>query len=117
MLKGLSVEEILGQIEIERASPCAPTTLLPLVEELTRRSVYPSESTLTALYPKRPADVLKMIDYWGARWHLWAGQQACPHCATDLRDLQCGPPFKREIALTHHDRVTAWLCPDCSHRW
>lgn len=58
-----------------------------------------------------------MVEAWGAFWHRYEGVLICENCGADLRDLDKGPPFKREIALTRGDRCVAYRCPDCQHAW
>lgn len=38
----------------------------------------------------------------------------CPHCQADLRNLEAGPPFKREIRVKIRCKSVDYLqCPDC----
>ena len=79
-----------------------------MVDELIARGVYPKETV-----EGNPNTVYSMVDGWGAHWHVWRGPFECPHCKADLRDQRTGPPFKREIGMVAHDRVTHYVCPDC----
>ena len=55
----------------------------------------------------------KMWEGYGERWNEYDGPLSCPHCNTDLRNMESGPPFKREIGIIANDRVKNWRCPDC----
>lgn len=83
-----------------------------IVDLLIARGVYPTEPV-----PGNPTrDVFRMVDGYGARWHEWQEPLECPHCASDLRDIQAGPPFKREIGISVNDRCAYYKCPDCGKR-
>lgn len=105
----LTTDALLGQIETQRRiflPPSENRALDSLVHELVHRGVYPQKS-------KTGMTALRMVECYGARWHLYDGPQACPHCQADLRDLEHGPPFKRELGLIENDRCTKFVCPDC----
>lgn len=110
MKKNLTSEELLKMLTEERAkySNCDDTRMDELIQELVTRGVYPSE-TVTGI------PIRKMVDSYGANWHIWKGRLECPYCKADLRDLKNGPPFLRTIALYSRstDRTTGWRCPDC----
>ena len=57
--------------------------------------------------------IASMVECYGSRWHEYAGILECPHCHCDLRDLENGPPYKREIGIYLWDRSAFYKCPDC----
>lgn len=76
---------------------------------------------LAGEYPattKTQNTVKQMVDGWGAYWHRWSEPLECPQCHTDLRDHECGPPFKREIQVIP-DRMREgtyhFECPNCKY--
>lgn len=83
------------------------------VDALIECGEYPSE--LTPVLVKQGTTHLRMVIAYGADWHRWREPLECPHCTTDLRNHESGPPFKREIGIYNMalDRTTGILCPDC----
>ena len=71
------------------------------------------------LIPRGVANPMAMIRNYGATWFQYRGVQNCPQCNSDLRDVEHGPPFKREISVycRDRDRTVAYRCPDCDHEW
>lgn len=98
------------QEERDRFSQSDPEKIRYLVDKLIEREVYPAETV-----PGNPNTVLKMVEGYGAYWHIWRTPLACPHCEKDLRDLEHGPPFKLELGRYDRDkdRTTDVLCPSC----
>ena len=84
-----------------------------LVEYLVEMEVYPAP---TPTMEKQNLSYLRMVECWGAHWHEWRGVLKCPHCEADLRNVESGPPFKREIGIEiqgWYDGVLYYQCPDC----
>jgi len=82
-----------------------------IIQELVDRSEYPATDK-SGRYPAQ-----KMVDMYGALWHMYRGPHNCPHCDADLRDHENGVPYKREIGIYTNDLTVAWQCPDCEHTW
>lgn len=55
----------------------------------------------------------KMWEGYGPRWNEYSPPFNCHHCDADLRNMESGPPFKREIGIIENDRVANLRCPDC----
>lgn len=108
----LSDSVILATLDEVRKRTCGvPNDFIPAVDELVKRSVYPTQAG-------RLNTPLQMVKGWGAYWHRYQEPLNCPHCAADLRDLVNGPPFKREIlwkdyARLNGKRLSKTICPDC----
>lgn len=81
-----------------------------LTEDLIDRGVYPKETV-----EANPNSVLRMVEGWGAYWHVYSGVLNCPHCSYDLRDHRLGPPFKLELGHynTARDCTDYHSCPHC----
>lgn len=79
-----------------------------MVDKLVAEGVYPAISG-------NGLSAEKMVEYYGADWHVFAGPHHCEKCNADLRgDF---PPFKREIGISQNDRCVEYKCPDCGHTW
>lgn len=106
------VEEsiLLSALRVERQKSNGSAKLGRMVKKLVEEGVYPPQS-------KMGYSALRMVEYWGENWHEYAEPHNCPGCNADLRDLENGAPFKKEIALSDGDSVYAWKCPDCTHVW
>lgn len=96
--------------ERQKYTKANPTKIARLVDKLVEKGVYPAKSKLG--YSAR-----RMVEYWGENWNQYSEPHNCPACDADLRDLQSGPPFKKEIALSDGESVYAWKCHDCQHIW
>ena len=111
-----SNDELLEALKNERElfTRSDKTAMRIMVDELIRRKVYPESTT-----EGNPNDIYEMVDGWGAYWHTWKGTLECPHCKTDLRDLEAGPPFLRQIGISDRglDMIVGWQCPDCHGTW
>lgn len=85
-----------------------------MVDRLVEAGIYPPLSAeLTG--PRCNLTPLKMVEGWGADWHIYRSPLNCPHCNADLRDPQ-GPPFKLEIGIEIrglYDGVAYYQCPEC----
>lgn len=107
-------EEILAQLKEEREkfAKCDKDVMQGFVDLLVTLGVYPKS---TPAMEKHGYTHLQMVESWGTDWHEWRDPLSCPHCDTDWRDQEAGPPFKREIGiyLPAQDRTVAWKCPDC----
>lgn len=103
---------LLKQISQTRHTVDHNTTLTPLVNEAVERGIYPATS-------KIGLSAVRMVECYGADWHEFREPLNCPHCGTDLRDHENGPPGKREIAMydRDRDRTTSYKCPDCNKEW
>lgn len=108
-----SDEDLLVILDRERrkSTQARKMVLLACVDSLIRRRVYPAQT----LNGNPTRDPYKMMEGWGAYWHIWKEPLVCPHCQADLRDNVLGPPFKREVGMVHQDRVSYFYCPDCKH--
>lgn len=82
-----------------------------LIEALIEKGEYPAETQ-----EGNPNSVRSMVNGWGAYWHRWSGTLECPHCKSDLRDREVGPPFMRAIGHTVNDRIVHYTCPDCEEK-
>lgn len=84
-----------------------------LVAELVDRGEYPAKNH-TGKY-----DAKKMVDMYGALWHMYSRPHECPECDADLRDHENGAPYKREISIYSRvgDCTIAFQCPDCNCTW
>lgn len=60
-----------------------------------------------------PSPAYRMWENYGPDWHMYREPHNCRHCGEDLRDLDNGPPFKREIAFVSNDRLQYYTCPKC----
>lgn len=94
----------------QAASDARKAELVRLVAEAQELGIYPRETV-----PGNPNSVLTMVECYGARWFEWCGPLNCPHCKADLRSLDTGPPYKREIGMydRDRDRTSHFVCPDC----
>ncbi len=79
-----------------------------MIEQLIARGVYSAKPQ-----EGNPSTTKRMVECYGATWHIYRQPLECPHCKTDLRDMRAGPPFKREIGIEANDRVSHFECPDC----
>lgn len=72
-------------------------------------------SMLKAYLKKNNVSATTMETFYGKEWFIWKGLLKCPFCFVDLRDLEVGPPYKREIAIysLEYDRTIDFICPDC----
>lgn len=106
-----SDEELLGLLSEERNkfTRSNESLMSEYIDELIARRVYPTH------WPA--PDIQERVRGWGAHWHVYREPLNCPHCNSDLRDRQWGPPGKREIGLSDGDNVFAWRCPDCGKEW
>jgi hypothetical protein len=104
-------EELLDALEEERGkfTKSNDQVMQAMVNELVARGVYPASTPSMTKYGYTH---FKMMEGWGARWHLFREPLNCKHCGADLRS-ESGPPFKREIGIYNHDRTEAFVCPDC----
>lgn len=59
----------------------------------------------------------QMWECYGIHWNAWSEPWNCPHCEADLRELEDGPPFKREIGIIINDICRKYKCPDCGKSW
>jgi hypothetical protein len=109
----IDIEQLLDQLDNERRkfTQADEEVIQRLVNKLIELGVYPTTSTMT----KYGYSIRDMVDGWGARWHIWSEPLACPKCKADWRDLESGPPFKREIGIysDYTDSTIALYCPDC----
>jgi predicted Zn-ribbon and HTH transcriptional regulator len=103
-------EQLLNQLDTERRkfTQANEEVIQGLVDRLVELGVYPATS-------KCGYSAYEMVDGWGARWYIWSEPLACPECKADWRDLESGPPFKREIGIysDYTDSTIAFCCPDC----
>jgi DNA-directed RNA polymerase subunit RPC12/RpoP len=108
-----SNDEILDALDEERRElqgrPVARELYIAILRD---RGVYPQDTV-----EGNCNTVEKMVEWWGARWHIWTGLFACPHCGSEQRDLRTGPPFMRTIAVINRDRAEYYRCPDCQRRF
>lgn len=108
-----TVEMLLDELDNEREkfTKADKQKMQEIIERLVNANVYP----VTSAMKKHGYNAMTMVESYGARWHIWKQPLQCPHCSTDLRDYESGPPFKREIAIYSRelDRTTHFECPDC----
>jgi len=80
-----------------------------LIVEMIEAGVYPHTKVSSKI------GIQKMVEGYGAYWFEYDAPHICPHCRSDLRDLENGPPFKREISNYSRelDRTVYYTCPDC----
>ena len=74
----------------------------------------------TGFWPKtnmQGCPAKKMWEGYGPYWNEYGGPLSYPHCDANLRNIEAGPPYKREIGVEANDRVVHWKCPDCSGEW
>ena len=113
-IEKLTDKKILDLLDKERSKYMVSNKeqMKTLVNELVKRKVYPP---ITRSMKKRKMTVLKMVECYGANWHIYSGKLNCPHCNEDLRDLVNGAPFKREIGIYDmgEDRTVESMCPKC----
>lgn len=103
----VSTETLLNRVDGARRQNRGPD-MAAAVAALVRLGVYPETSGIGL-----PA--LRMVEFYGADWHVYREPLRCGVCSADLRDLQHGPPFKREVVQIDRDldRQTGIICPDC----
>lgn len=102
-------EELLKELkEEQRKYPSNKERMQEICDLLVSMGVYPEISKMG-----RPA--LKMVEFWGAYWHIYDEPLFCRHCKADLRNHETGPPGKREIGIYDRglDRTVEYQCPDC----
>ena len=102
------MESILRELEQElskRYSESNKEKVDTLCHALVENSTYPEDYEYSR----------KMVEYYGAHWHEYQEPLNCQHCGADLRNLDSGPPFKREIHVKcMYNSHTSYLeCPDC----
>lgn len=104
----MNAEQLLEELKTEREkyTRSDKAKMESLCQSLVDLGVYPAVSKINL-------SALKMVEGWGVHWHKWSGPTHCRHCNSDLRDHECGPPFKRELGVTVNDRTSHFLCPDC----
>jgi hypothetical protein len=111
--KVMTPQDLLNSLEDERANPKPnPMYMGNVIDSLIDLGVYPDP---TPAMQKYGYSYLDMVDNYGANWHEWKGLLSCP-CGADFRDLENGPPFKREIGVEiqgFYDGVLYYECPDC----
>ncbi len=107
------LERLLDELDAERSkfTKANKQKMREVVDQLVTAGIYP----ITPAMEKHGYDAMKMVDSYGARWHIWSEPLKCPNCSTDLRDHAVGPPFKREISVYSRelDRTIHFKCPDC----
>jgi hypothetical protein len=96
---------------IENLTDLGTKSAIVIFAEIKRRGIYPK--------PKGNTTVERMVEMYGARWHLYREPLACQFCGADLRDHKHGPPYKREISIycKDRDRTTHYKCPECKNTW
>lgn len=97
--------------EREKFTRADQTKMQELIDQLVAIGEYPSDPT--PAMAKYGYSILTMVECYGSDWHRYRGWLNCPHCQADLRNLESGPPFKRELGRTEYDRTQDWWCPDC----
>jgi len=104
--------ELLAELKAERGkfTESDKAKMQILVDRLVELGVYPQS---TPTMEKYGYTHLKMVEGWGEDWANWREPLNCPHCDHDLRDHDCGPPFKKEIGIYRNDMTICWLCPFC----
>lgn len=93
-------------------------TYLEALDALVRRRQY--EDFPSGCHAPTPTERLDRFRAYGSRWFRWPGQDVCPHCGAELRDLQRGPPFKREFVRVDTKGQETWfVCPSpvCNKTW
>lgn len=112
IVKNMGIDELLTQLDSEwkKFTKADDQVMNHLIDKLVRLGVY----TETPAMKKYGYTYLQMVEGYGARWHEYKGILECPHCQADLRNIDSGPPFKREWGREEHDRIQDWWCPDCS---
>lgn len=101
---------LLGAVEAERIKYQPGNKVLEgLVGHLVDCGFYPTHS-------KKMIPALKMVENYGVFWHIYLDPLFCPHCGEDLRNLEHGAPYKREIGVSAKDRVQYYECPKCHGR-
>lgn len=105
------IEAILDELDAERQkfTQADKEKMHRLVDELVERGVY----VMTPAMRKHGYTPFSMMEGYGARWFTFEGILNCPKCGVEWRDLENGPPFKRQIGLVENDCLVAWKCPDC----
>ena len=108
-----SVETLLAELNAERSkfSRADEQRMRDAVAYLVACGEYPTE------WNGKPIDVWQRVQCWGAYWHRFEEPLECEKCKADLRDLDWGPPGKREIRHTVNDMCAYYSCPDCKHEW
>lgn len=90
-----------------------------LVNQLASMGVYQhTPHTLKMEKRGRENSFFEMVKSYGERWHEYKGMLECPHCKTDFRDKDNGPPFKLEIGVVdrHRDCVSHYQCAKCGKK-
>lgn len=112
MYKELDNEQLLKELDTERSRRFSDEAKMKaMIGELITRGVYPKETV-----PGNPTkDIYRMVSGYGVYWFQWREPLNCWHCKADLRNLESGPPFKREIGRYDDrlDRTVYTTCPDC----
>ena len=105
----------LEKLEVERGkfTPDNESLTQGLIDKLVKKGIYPSKKTKTM--EKYGYSILDMVKAWGVRWHIYQEPLECPYCNANLKNEECGAPFKREIAISDLvlDRTVDCMCPDC----
>lgn len=105
-----TVKQLLSELtkEREKFTKENKPKMKAIVDELIARGVYPKRK-----------DALTMVECYGADWYKYRSPLKCPLCKSNLKDLDHGPPFKREIGMYDRDldRTVAYKCPDCQGTW
>lgn len=108
-----NIEQLLDELEVERRrfTQADEEVIQKLVDQLVELGVYPT----TPMMVKYGYTAHDMVEAWGARWYIWSEPLACPKCKADWRDVESGPPLKREMGMYSDmlDRTYAIRCPDC----
>ena len=107
----------LLKAEREKYSRKDKNVMQRCVDELVRRGHYPKS---TPTMEKYGYTHLSMVEGYGVDWCIYREPLNCPKCNADFRNLESGPPFKREIGIEiteKYDGVDHFQCPDCGHEF
>ena len=115
----MDTDKLLQELDAERNkfTESDKEKIQILVDQLVNAGAYPPISETMA---KRGTTHMSMVEGWGAYWHIYKQPHNCPHCNSDLRDRENGPPFKREIGIEVrglYDGVAYFSCPDCGGKF